>query len=340
MMRMERILNLWWVSLLAGSVIWLVELRRFLGIPTFFGQLNLLLLLAALIVTPLALRLLAQPDPDGRHSRWYVLAVALQPIAALLLVASLSRPSGLLAGVLAVGWLLLTVLVALYGLSRLRQRGLAPIAETCLDFALLYLPIGGFWTVLARLGVPFLQFDQLIVHLTAEHFHYIPLGGLLLTGLVGRKLPPTARVARRVYQFLAVSVIVGPMVVALGITFSRPLETAGALWLTVSLMLVGVLTLTHIVATMSNRLAQMLLVVSSLSMLMTMLLATGYALRGIVPGVTLSIPGMIQAHGWVNALGFTLLGLLAWLLTPSATRRNPQPVAVDHLSSSDTVDAA
>ena len=83
-----------------------------------------------------------------------------------------------------------TGLVALHGLWRL-WRGSHRTSEVCLDAGLLYLAVGGTWTVIARAGLRPLGFPDLIVLLTAVHFHYAGFALLVLAGLVaGRSAAP------------------------------------------------------------------------------------------------------------------------------------------------------
>ena len=51
---------------------------------------------------------------------------------------------------------------------------------------LVYLAVGGVWTVIARAGLRPLGFPDLIVLLTAVHFHYAGFALPVLAGLVAR----------------------------------------------------------------------------------------------------------------------------------------------------------
>ncbi|NJN44182.1 MAG: YndJ family transporter [Anaerolineae bacterium] len=59
----------------------------------------------------------------------------------------------------------------------------------------------------------------------------------------------------------------------------------------------------------------MFLGISSLSAIVTMVAASGYALRTFDLIPSLSIPAMVAVHGWGNAMGFVLCGLIGWGLS-------------------------
>jgi hypothetical protein len=296
-----------------GTAVWLVLLAMLPG-DTAHRTIALLLLLAVLVCTPLALALAVTPGLAGRYGWSYHVARRLQPGAALLVVGSYILPTGLPAAVLAAPWLAFTGLVALFGLGRLLERGVESVEAACIDAGLLYLPVGGGWLVLSRLGTNPLDFGDTIALLTAIHFHYAGLIAPILAGLVGRALSPAQRAARPAFRLVAGGVIAGPPLLAAGIMFAPALETVAAVLLAGSLVGLAAITALAVVPRVRPRLAQGLLLLSAAASAGAMLLAMLYGL-GALSGVRLlSIPQMVQVHGWTNALGFALCGLLAWTL--------------------------
>jgi hypothetical protein len=73
-----------------------------------------------------------------------------------------------------------------------------------------------------------------------------------------------------------------------------------------------------VVPTIRPPLAQSLLALSSIILLLTMLLASGYGIGRHTGAFSLTIPRMVQLHGWGNAL-FVLSGVVGWLV--GSTRR-------------------
>ena len=300
------------ISALAGALAWLFLLVLLPAEPQTIALITRLLLLAVLVFVPLALGLVATSRP-ARAAGHLRLAVCVQPFAAAAVVAAFLLPAGVLAGVLALSWLLFAGIVALLGLTRFFDGEVRDAAEQCIDVSLLLLPIGGFWLAMARFGVRPLGFGDTIVLLTAVHFHYAGFALLILAGLAGRRLRAGAPAVWRIFRLVAAGLIAGVPLVALGITFSRVLEILAVLLLTSSVLALAILTLVAIVPQLARRAARVLLAISALASVATMLLAAGYA-GGSMVGLALTIPQMVLAHGAVNAFGLVLCGLLAWML--------------------------
>lgn len=306
------ILTRW--SALIGGVIWLLFVT-FLHPNPFEREWAIsLLLLSPLFLVPLALRLTISPDRQKLPSLPWRAAAVLQPLAAVLLVPAFSLPEGMAAALLAVPWWTVTALVALVGLHRFWQRGLFPLEELCIDAGLTYLVVGGTWTVLARLGARPLGFKDIIVLLTAIHFHYAGLALPLLTGFAGRAFPTAAS------RLGALGVIAGVPMVAAGITSTQlglgsALECTAA-WITA---IAGSLTACLHLQLAMRRTDQtvwvrLLWVVSGVSLLGSMVLAAIYGSRTYFDVAWLDIPWMRALHGSANGLGFGLAGMLAWSL--------------------------
>ena len=300
------------ISALAGALAWLFLLVLLPAEPQTIALITRLLLLAVLVFVPLALGLVAASRP-ARAAGHLRLAVYVQPFAAAAVVAAFLLPAGVLAGVLALSWLLFAGIVAFLGLTRLFDHDLHDAAELCINVSLLLLPIGGFWLTMARFGARPLGFGDTIVLLTAVHFHYAGFALLMLAGLAGRRLRSGAPGVWGIFRLVVAGMIAGVPLVALGITFSRVLEILAVLLLTSSVLALALLTLIAVVPRLVRRDARALLVISALASVVTMLLAAGYA-GGSTIGLALTIPQMVLAHGAVNAFGLVLCGLLAWTL--------------------------
>jgi hypothetical protein len=264
----------WPISAPTGALAWVVGLLSFR--PEWAEA---MLLLASLAIVPLGLGLVVSSDLQGCSRSWRM-AVRFQFPAALALMASVALPAGLAAILLAVPWLVTTGLVALDGLWRLR-RGASTTSEVCLSTGLLYLAVGGIWTILARVGLRPLGFPDLIVLLTAVHFHYAGFTLLVLAGLVARALGgPTARAA-------CLGVMAGVPMVAVGITDAqlacgilppRLLELVASSIMAASSVVVGLLQLRLAARVEMPVLARALMAISGLSLLAPMTLAGLYAL--------------------------------------------------------------
>src|SRR5262245_25907128 len=106
-------------STILGALAWLLLLAAPLPIDAPLEPIARLLLLATLVITPLALPL-AAPSERARNARVaHRAAVVAQPFAAVLVVIAFYQPAGPIAALLATAWLLPTGLAALTGLLRL-----------------------------------------------------------------------------------------------------------------------------------------------------------------------------------------------------------------------------
>lgn len=304
-----------WLFAGAGVAFW--ALLWLFPLPSDALPIPRLLMLAMLVVVPLGLAL-ASPPSDGLPARLYPVLHGSQPFAALLASIAFYLPPGITAALLAGPWALFCAAVALYGLLRIVPRGFGGAAESCLDAALLYIPVGAGWLILSRLGARPLGFDGAITALTAIHFHYAGFAAPIVAGMSGRHLAGTGSPLRPVFALASIGVIAGIALVALGITFSPLIEVAAALILAVSLGTVAVLTLL-IVRSVGSVLPAALIVLSSLALIAGMLLAGVYAVGNFTGQDWLLIPRMVQLHGVANATG-VILGLAGWALVRPQVR--------------------
>lgn len=299
------------IILVGGLVVWLASLTINWA-NGIFNMITHLLLAAILIFLPLGLRLLP-PSPPGWQQILYRWALWGQPVAALFVLIAFWQPTGWSAALLTSGWLMLSLITALMGIARIPTHARNSIADWCIDTALLFFPIGAGWLFLSRLGANPLDFGSLIVLLTAVHFHYAGFAAPLLAGLAGQQLAQHnwPNKSRHAFYFVATGVIGGTPLVALGITFSRPLETIAATFLASTLWVLAALMWFTVAPTFQNQTARNLLRLSASVLIITMLLASGYALGNYTGAFTITIPRMVQLHGWGNFV-FVGSGLLAW----------------------------
>jgi hypothetical protein len=306
------------LGVVAWALITVTSLVGWLGL----NALDLILLLALLIIAPLAIPLALQTLPLQRDwlRSWQRPTVVLQPVATLIGGISFLFHTGPLAAVAATAWLLFTGFIAVQAVARLRQVGRASLITICPAVALIYLPIGGTWLVIARLGLQPLGFPPDIVLLTAVHFHYITLAALVMTGLIGQVgLVTKPAFPWNLYRFAAIGMVIEPPMVAAGFTLAQftggeYLRSIPATLLALSLILITLLSLRFVIPTTISPAARGLLLASSTAVLFTMLAVGAYAVGNATGAWTITIPQMIVIHGWINALVFALCGLLGWRL--------------------------
>lgn len=329
-MGIQRRFSTWYsASILFSSGAWvLTGILSLLDIIKI-GLIEQVFLLAPLVIIPLGLVLIDVPDASEKLWQLHNFIKISQPFCALSVLIAFLLPSGILAGVLSSSWLVLTGLIAVLGLARLISRRNLDIEELCIDAGAIYISVGGGWLVLSRLDINPLGFGDLIVLLTAVHFHFAGFAALVITGVTGRILTSVFKGKLRLYQISAFGLIAGIPLVAAGITFSPFLEVTGAIITATSLAILAYLIIFFVIRVITHRLAQSLLTVSALCSIIGALFIYAYAIGEFSGSYPVSISLMVRIHGVSNALGFALCGLLAWnILQPQANpaaNNEPRP---------------
>jgi hypothetical protein len=289
-------------SAAGGVIVWLVTLLLTTSDSAPVELIHKVLFFAMLVIVPLALSVVQ----DG--SSLYKLIVLVQPVAALLTVASFFFDKGILSATLASSWLIVNILVAFYGLARLSAHRFQHVEELSIDAGLFYLTVAGTWLVIYRLGVQPFGYGEAIILLTAVHFHFAGFATPIIAGMTGRVLA-TREYPRKMFVCVVIAVIAAMPVVAAGITFSPWLGFVGALLLAVGLVLLAVLTLGWVTGPAKWK---PLLLIGALSSCAAMVLACLYAYSLATHTLILTIPKMAMTHGLLNAFGFVTCSLIAW----------------------------
>lgn len=291
-----------------GTVLWVVWLS-IAGLRIT----DALLLLSPLVLHPLVLATVVEGD-FAEPGRWWHWARRAQLPGAACLLAAFEAPVGMEAGLLALPWVVATGLTALVGALRLWRRAWSDPHEVGLDAALLFVMVGATWAAASRAGLNPLGFSDIIVLLTAEHFHYAGFVLPVLATLVARELGPER------WWPLPVLLVGGVVLTAIGITVSPLIEVVAALCVVGGGIGVATGQLLTARRTASGY-AALLLALSGMSLLFAMALAMIYAI-GEARGVPWpSIPNMIVLHGTANALGTSLLGVWGWTVHAGVSRR-------------------
>lgn len=280
-----------------------------------------LLLFAVCVIVPLALLLTKTRKRTGHLSKLYVLAIRLHPIGALFAAVSLFLPSGMTAGILSLGWLLFTLLVAWYGLVRFLERGWHMLEETAIDVGLIYLAIGGGWFSISRFGIDVMHFGPTITKLTAIHFHFAAFVAPILIGLVGR-IGDEQENHSVIYRVSAFGIMISPLLIAMGITYSRMIEFISVIGFAVALLFYCYQVITRVLNTARHFWARVFHIFSAVTLVFTIALACLYSLGRLLHVQTVSIPDMVAWHGAGNAFAFVLPGLIAWLMMTPRERYN------------------
>ena len=271
---------------------------------------------AFLVIVPLGLSLAPAEQTNGL----YRIAVLLQPFAAVLAIAAFFIEKGMGSAALVAVWFVFTGIVALFGLTRLFARGLRSLPETSVAAGLLYLPVGGAWLIVYRLGVQPFDYGETIILLTVVHFHFAGFAAPVVAGMAGRVLAQSESGTGKLFPLIVVALIAAMPLVAAGITFSPWLGLAGTLLLTTGLVLLALLTISRVLPVLTSSSARLLLFLGALSSCVAMVLACLYSYSLVAHVLILRIPTMAMTHGLLNAFGFATCSLVAWSIAGAKER--------------------
>ena len=200
-------------------------------------------------------------------------------------------------------WMLVTWFLALTGMRWYRTSRGHTHDQWCALVGLLFISIGGTFTMLSRCGYKPLEFSDQIVLLTAVHFHY---AGFVLPVIAALIL---CRTNSPFNACIMVAIVVGIPLVAVGISFLPLVEVVAAVGLGMGGSMLAGLQL-FMALTSSHPMRLTLLGISSVSLLTAMVLAIIYAIGEFVEIKWIEIAVMIPTHGLANAIGFSFCGLL------------------------------
>ncbi|MFB4169569.1 YndJ family protein [Virgibacillus sp. JSM 102003] len=205
----------------------------------------------------------------------------------------------------AVIYFLFTLFIAGYGFSRFLHRGSIHLEEFLIDIGLIYIAIGGAWFVAYEANMN-TGFSPMMTWLTGIHFHYSAFLLPIFTGLLGRLYKSA------LYKLVGVVVIVSPIIVALGITFSTVLEL-----ISVVIYIIGIYGLIYISFKASinwlNR-------VSFAALGVAIIFSLVYAFGNVTGLYTVTINFMLLFHGITNSVLFAAAGIIGWYIKLPFTR--------------------
>ncbi len=300
---------------LFGGMIWIILVMLVhtgsLPFPAegFLRTITLLLLFAPLVIVPLGLSLTFRDDV--KRSSLHRSIKLLQLPAAVAAAVSFLFDEGMIASLLTLPWLAGTGLIALLAVRRFIGRRKFSLQQTGLDVGMLYIVVGGIWLMISRAGMVPMNFPPVIVLLTAVHFHYAGFAAPIIAGLLGEYILPSQKGKRRLYELALWSVMLNPVLIAVGISISPLLEVLCSALLALGLGLLAGL-MPAVVRKLQSGLARILLSISALSLPVTMTLAFLYAWGAYTGRPLIDIPGMAETHGAINVFGFALCGLAGW----------------------------
>jgi len=287
-----------------GAVAWLGSPWLPVGSPPSFGSIEHVFVFLPLVASPLALLLMTTSRAARR----------LQPVAAVMVLASFFVAPGVLAGGLVSAWLIMAVIVAASGVRLVRRGRGANLSNVSLLAAHLFLLIGAVWLLLSRLGAGPRNFSALTVFLAALHFHFSGFTLQVLIAATGRRLQDAASLLCAVHRWVAIGAIAGISLIAAGNALSSPVVKLAGVASMVLSMIAFAVTSASVAVESGSPIARGLLLVSAGSIVVGMLVAGVYGIGELSGSGWIGIPRMVLVHGLTNAVGFTLCGVIGHLV--------------------------
>lgn len=255
----------------------------------------LLLTVAQIVYVPIALKMVMQRTEWLSKYYYYFSFPAYLSIAML-------QTTNLSPVFFALVYFVFTLCIALLGLSRFLKRGFTNMEEFAIDLAMMYIALGGAW-YFAYVADIDTGFTPLLTWLTAIHFHYSAFLLPLFIGFLGRLSKP------RSYTFYSGLLLIAPMVVAIGITFSRWIELFSVLLYIVGFA--GIIVISWR-STFANRLQKWFVGISFTSLAVTIAFSLLYVLGNGFGLTSITIDFMLRFHGMLNCVIFALFGIVGW----------------------------
>lgn len=308
----------------ASAILWLIiasESRHHHSLTLI----DLLFLLGPFVIVPLGMYLASLTGAEtGIRAHLNVplkIASWIQLPAAILILISFHYPPGMVATLFVLPWFCFGALLGLCGLLILVHKP-RTLPSLCLAASLVYLPVGCAWLVASRYGLTPMNFQEPIVLLTAVHFHFAGFAAPLLAFAAARHFAQAPRAATRaIFTIVAIGVICGPGLLAAGFVAGPHTKLVAAFIVALSEISLAIFFLAAL-RTIASRAAKLLLLVSAASVLFSMSFAVIWAVGEFPLQPFVHLAEMAKFHGVANALGFTLCGLLGWILALRATSKD------------------
>ncbi|WP_127547494.1 YndJ family transporter [Paenibacillus amylolyticus] len=269
------------------------------------------LLFAAFVIVPLVILLLNHDEKNKHQQMIYAAMKWLQFPAALLTLASVmsSKMWGLestvIPGILSLGWLLFTLLLGIYGLTTIViSKGKA--AEIAIGAGLVYFFIGGIWFTLYQYQLNLFQANPSTHALSSLHFHFSSAIVPIFIGALGRIMTKKSW-----YPWIVAIDIIGPILIAIGMIFSKPIEYVGVTLFACNIVVYTAYLLTYLRKNALDNKAAFFLGLSCLAFYTVVVISIFYPLLKNM--YSLTILDFIPIYGSLHAFGFVLCGLIGWV---------------------------
>ncbi|MBD8842022.1 YndJ family transporter [Paenibacillus sp. FSL K6-4396] len=269
------------------------------------------LLFAAFVIVPLVISLLNHDEKNTHQRVIYAAMKWLQFPAALFTLASVMSnkmwglESTAIPGTLSLGWLLFTLLLGIYGLATIvSSKGRA--AEVAIGAGLVYFFIGGIWFTLYQYQLDLFQANPATHALSSVHFHFSSAIVPIFIGALGRIMTKKSW-----YPWVVAIDIIGPILIAIGMIFSKPIEYVGVTLFACNIVVYTAYLLAYLRKNTLDIKAAFFLGLSCLAFYTVVVISIFYPLLKNM--YSLTILDFIPIYGSLHAFGFVLCGLIGWV---------------------------
>lgn len=269
------------------------------------------LLYAAFVIVPLVILLLKYDEKNKQQRMVYTVMKWLQFPAALLTLASVMSSTmwgfenTVIPGILSLGWLLFTLLLGIYGLATIViAKGKA--AEIAIGAGLVYFFIGGIWFTLYQYQVDLFQANPSTHALSSVHFHFSSAIVPIFIGALGRIMTKKSW-----YPWVVAIDIIGPILIAIGMIFSKPIEYIGVTLFACNIVIYTAYLLAYLRKNALDTKASFFLILSGLAFYTVVVISMFYPLLKNM--FSLTILDFIPIYGSLHAFGFVFCGLIGWV---------------------------
>lgn len=280
------------------------------------------ILFAAFVIVPLVILLLKYDDKNKQQRMVYSFIKWFQfPTALLTLISVMSSTMwGLegtsIPGILSLGWLLFTLLLGIYGLIKIvMAKGKA--AEIAIGAGLFYFFIGGIWFTLYQYQFDLFQANVATHALSSVHFHFSSAIVPIFIGALGRIMTK-----KNWYPWVVAIDIIGPLLIAFGMIFSKPVEYIGVTLFACNIVIYTTYLLTYLRRNPVNHKAAFFLGLSCLAFYTVIVLSILYPLLKNI--FSLTILDFIPIYGALHAFGFVLCGLIGWVYMLDSIKKSKE----------------
>lgn len=239
--------------------------------------------------------------------KWLQFPAALLTLASVMSNKMWGLESTVIPGNLSLGWLLFTLLLGIYGLTTIViSKGKA--AEIAIGAGLVYFFIGGIWFTLYQYQLNLFQANPSTHALSSLHFHFSSAIVPIFIGALGRIMTKKSW-----YPWVVAIDIIGPILIAIGMIFSKPIEYIGVSLFACNIVVYTAYLLAYLRKNALDIKATIFLGLSCLAFYTVVVISIFYPLLKNM--YSLTILDFIPIYGSLHAFGFVLCGLIGWVYT-------------------------